>query len=103
MHRPTFYMATENEAHAWLFRCLTRAGDVMRDIHTDMARGFVRAGVVAYDALLESELWDAAGKQGALRLEGKAYPVQDGDVLLIRFNMGRGPRDDCQRGVHGPV
>lgn len=88
MDQATFYTAAENEARAWLFRRHTRAQDVAGDIHTDMARGFIRAEVVAYDALVEAGSWDAARKQGALRLEGKDYPVQDGDVLLIRFNAG---------------
>ena len=88
MDYATFYTAAENEARAWLFRRNTRAQDVAGDIHTDMARGFIRAEVVSYDALVESGSWDAARKHGALRLEGKDYPVQDGDVLLIRFNVG---------------
>ena len=88
MDYATFYTAAENEARAWLFRRNTRAQDVAGGIHTDMARGFIRAEVVAYDALLECGSWDAARKKGALRLEGKDYPVQDGDVLLIRFNVG---------------
>jgi len=88
MDYATFYTAAENEARAWLFRRNTRAQDVAGGIHTDMARGFIRAEVVAYDALLECGSWDAARKRGALRLEGKDYPVQDGDVLLIRFHVG---------------
>lgn len=88
MDQATFYTAAENEARAWLFRRNTRAQDVAGGIHTDMARGFIRAEVVACDALVECGSWDAARKQGALRLEGKDYPVQDGDVLLIRFNVG---------------
>ena len=88
MDHATFYTAAENEARAWLFRRNTRAQDVAGDIHSDMERGFIRAEVVSYDALVEHGSWDAARKQGALRLEGKDYPVQDGDVLLIRFNVG---------------
>ena len=88
MDYATFYTAAENEARAWLFGRNTRAQDIAGDIHTDMARGFIRAEVVSYDALVENGSWDAARKQGALRLEGKDYPVQDGDVLLIRFNVG---------------
>jgi len=88
MDYATFYTAAENEARAWLFRRNTRAQDIAGDIHTDMARGFIRAEVVSYDALVENGSWDAARKQGALRLEGKDYPVQDGDGLLIRFNVG---------------
>lgn len=88
MDRGTFYTAAENEARAWLFRRNTRAQEVAGGIHSDMERGFIRAEVVSYDALVEFGSWDAARKHGALRLEGKDYPVQDGDVLLIRFNVG---------------
>ena len=56
--------------------------------HSDMERGFIRAEVVSYDALVEFGSWDAARKHRALRLEGKDYPVQDGDVLVIRINVG---------------
>ena len=88
MDRATFYTAAENEARAWLFRRNTRAQEVAGGIHSDMERGFIRAEVVSYDALVECGSWDAARKQGHLRLEGKDYPVQDGDVLLIRFAVG---------------
>ena len=54
-----------------------------------MERGFIRAEVVSFDTLAEHGSWDACRKQGALRLEGKDYPVEDGDVLVIRFNVAR--------------
>lgn len=88
MDRATFYTAGDTEARAWLIRRNTRAQEAAGEIHSDMERGFIRAEVVAYDRLVECGSWDGARKQGALRLEGKDYPVQDGDVLVIRFHVG---------------
>ncbi len=85
MDRATFYTAGETEARAWLIRRNTRAQAAAGTIHSDMERGFIRAEVVSYDTLVECGSWDAARAKGALRLEGKDYPVQDGDVLVIRF------------------
>jgi ribosome-binding ATPase YchF (GTP1/OBG family) len=56
-------------------------------IHSDLARGFIRAEVVRYDDLLASGSLGRARELGKLRLEGKEYRVQDGDVLLIRFHV----------------
>jgi ribosome-binding ATPase YchF (GTP1/OBG family) len=56
-------------------------------IHSDLARGFIRAEVVHYDDLLASGSLGRARELGKLRLEGKEYRVQDGDVLLIRFHV----------------
>ena len=88
MDRATFYTAADNESRAWVVRRNTRAQEAAGGIHSDMERGFIRAEVVAFETLVELGSWDAARKQGALRLEGKDYPVQDGDVLLIRFHIG---------------
>ena len=65
MDHATFYTAAENEARAWLFRRHTRAQEVAGGIHSDMERGFIRAEVVSYDALVECGSWDAARKHGA--------------------------------------
>ena len=56
-------------------------------IHSDLARGFIRAEVVGYDDLIAAGSLDAARKQGTLRLQGRDYIVQDGDILTIRFNV----------------
>ena len=88
MDRATFYTAGDTESRAWLIRRNTRAQEAAGEIHSDMERGFIRAEVVSYDKLVECGSWDAARKKGALRLEGKDYPVQDGDVLVIRFHVG---------------
>ncbi len=86
--RATFYTAGDTETRAWLIRRNTRAQEAAGTIHSDMERGFIRAEVVAFDRLVELGSWDACRKKGALRLEGRDYPVQDGDVLVIRFNVG---------------
>ncbi len=56
-------------------------------IHSDIEKGFIRAEVVAYDMLIEAGTWNAAKEQGTLRLEGKDYVIQDGDVSHFRFNV----------------
>jgi len=88
MDRATFYTAGETEARAWLIRRNTRAQEAAGVIHSDMERGFIRAEVVAYDQLVELGSWDGCRRKGKLRLEGRDYPVQDGDVLEIRFHVG---------------
>ncbi len=88
MDRSVFYTAGETEARAWLIRRNTPARQAAGVIHSDMERGFIRAEVVSCDRLVECGSWDAARKRGELRLEGRDYPVQDGDVLVIRFHVG---------------
>jgi hypothetical protein len=56
-------------------------------IHSDLARGFIRAEVISYDDLIAAGSLDAARKQGTLRLQGRDYVVQDGDILNIRFKV----------------
>ena len=58
-------------------------------IHTDLQKGFIRAEVVAYDDLMELGSMNEAKAKGKLRLEGKEYPVKDGDILNIRFNVSK--------------
>jgi ribosome-binding ATPase len=83
----TFFTAGPKEARAWTVRAGTRAPEAAGTIHTDMQRGFIRAEVITYDdyARLGSEL--AARDVGKLRIEGKDYVVQDGDVVHVRFNV----------------
>ncbi len=72
---------------AWTIRRGTKAREAGGTIHSDIARGFIRAEVVAWEDLLRLGSLAACREQGLLRLEGKEYPVQDGDVAHFRFNV----------------
>jgi ribosome-binding ATPase YchF (GTP1/OBG family) len=84
-----FFTANENDAHAWTLRRGLTAHDAAAAVHTDMARGFVRCEVLAWSDLVECGSQAEAAKRGLVRLEGKGYVVQDGDVLQIRFTPPR--------------
>ncbi len=83
----SFLTAGEPEVRAWTIRKGTRAVDAAGAIHSDLARGFIRAEVVQYGDLLAAGSTAKAKEQGHVRMEGKEYIVRDGDVLLIRFNV----------------
>jgi ribosome-binding ATPase YchF (GTP1/OBG family) len=83
----TFFTANENEARAWTLRKGQTALDAAAVIHTDMARGFIRCEVVAWNDLVDAGSRAEAARRGVQRLEGKGYVVADGDVLNIRFNV----------------
>jgi GTP-binding protein YchF len=83
----SFFTAGEKETRAWTIPCGASALYAAGVIHSDLARGFIRAEVVRCDDLLASGSLAKARELGKLRLEGKEYQVQDGDVLLIRFNV----------------
>ncbi len=80
-----FYTLNEKEVRAWAIPQGTRAQDAAGKIHTDMARGFARAEVIAWDQLVEHNGYGDARKHGLVRQEGRDYIVQDGDVLYILF------------------
>ena len=80
----TFFTANQNEAHAWTVVAGTTAAAAAGEVHTDFARGFVRAETTAYEAYFEAGGEAGAREAGAMRLEGRDYPVQDGDVLRFR-------------------
>lgn len=82
-----FFTAGEPEVHAWTIRHGQTAVEAAGKIHTDLARGFIRAEIVSYDQLVEDGSWNAAKDKGHFRLEGKEYVMQDGDVVLIRFKV----------------
>jgi ribosome-binding ATPase len=84
-----FFTANENDAHAWTLRRGRTAHEAAATVHTDMARGFVRCEVVRWDDLVECGSQAEAARRGLVRLEGKGYLVQDGDVLQIRFTPPR--------------
>ena len=83
----SFFTVGEDEVRAWTIKVGATAVDAAGVIHTDLARGFIRAEVISYDALIESGSMAAARQRGLLRLEGKEYIVQDGDILNIRFSV----------------
>ncbi|MGE5590319.1 MAG: redox-regulated ATPase YchF [Bacillota bacterium] len=83
----TFFTAGPMEVRAWTIRRGTRAPQAAGEIHTDFERGFIRAEVVAYDDLVSSGSQQAAREKGLVRLEGKDYVMQDGDVVHFRFNV----------------
>ena len=81
----TFLTTGEDESRAWEVRRGAKAPEAAGVIHSDLERGFIRAEVVSYDELVARGSWDAAKAAGALRVEGKDYVVQEGDVMNIRF------------------
>jgi GTP-binding protein YchF len=87
MDTQTFYTVGEPEAHAWMLRKNASALDAAGAIHSDIARGFIRAEIVAGDELLQLGGMAQARDKGRLRLEGKEYPMADGDIINIRFNV----------------
>ena len=83
----SFFTAGEKEVHAWTVKRGATAQEAAGVIHSDMEKGFIRAEVVAFDDLVELGGFSEARNHGKLRLEGKKYIVQDGDVIAIRFNI----------------
>ncbi len=82
----TFFTANENEARAWTVPAGTTAPRAAGRIHTDFERGFVRAEVVSFDDLTAAGSEHAAKDAGRWRVEGRDYVVEEGDVILFRFN-----------------
>ena len=85
--RRTFLTTGDTESRAWTFRAGSKAPECAGVIHSDLQRGFIRAEVIEWRELLEIGSWTKARDQGRLRVEGKDYVVEDGDVLEIRFNV----------------
>jgi len=83
----TFFTVGEDEVRAWTTRRGASAQESAGEIHTDLQRGFVRAEVVAYDELISLGGMNEAKAKGKLRLEGKEYPVKDGDIVHIRSSL----------------
>jgi ribosome-binding ATPase YchF (GTP1/OBG family) len=81
----TFLTTGEDETRAWEVRRGATAPEAAGVIHTDLQRGFIRAEVVRFEDLLEAGGWEAARARGRMRVEGKDYVVQEGDVLHVRF------------------
>jgi len=85
----SFFTAGEDECRAWTLRQGATAVDAAAAIHTDLARGFIRAEVVTFDDLVACGSMAEARKRGVLRSEGKTYAVRDGDVIEVLFNVAR--------------
>jgi ribosome-binding ATPase len=83
----TFFTVGDTEARAWTLKHGETALDAAESVHTDIARGFIRAEVIRWDDLLESGSHAEAARRGLQRLEGKTYVVEDGDVVNVRFNV----------------
>ena len=83
----SFLTAGEDETRAWTIKIGTKAPQAAGKIHTDFERGFIKAEVVNYQDLLDCGSYAGAREKGLVRIEGKDYVVQDGDVILFRFNV----------------
>lgn len=83
----SFFTVGEDEVRAWTIRRGDNAVTAAGKIHSDLARGFIRAEVMAYDALIAAGDAKKAKEQGLQRLENKTYTVQDGDIMNIRFSV----------------
>ena len=83
----SFFTVGKDEVRAWTIPRETPADDAAGAIHTDMKKGFIRAEVLSYDDLTVAGSYKEARKKGTVRLEGKTYPVQDGDIITFRFNV----------------
>ena len=83
----TFFTAGEQEVRAWTVKKGTRAPQAAGKIHSDIERGFIRAEVIRYEDLIREGSIQACKEKGLMRLEGKDYEVQDGDVIYFRFNV----------------
>ena len=83
----SFLTSGEDETRAWTIKKNTKAPVAAGKIHTDMQRGFIKAEVVYYQDLLDCGSYAGAREKGLVRMEGKDYIVQDGDVIVFRFNV----------------
>jgi hypothetical protein len=83
----TFFTAGPKEVRAWTIRAGATAPQAAGEIHTDFEQGFIRAEVIAYDDFVTLDGEQGAKEAGRLRLEGKTYVVQEGDVMHFRFNV----------------
>lgn len=83
----SYLTAGEQETRAWTIKRGTKAPGAAGKIHSDFERGFIRAEIINYQELLDCGSYTQAKEKGLVRLEGKEYVVQDGDVILFRFNV----------------
>ena len=83
----SYLTAGEKEVRAWTIKKGTKAPQAAGKIHTDFEKGFIKAEIVSYDDLIEAGSYLKARENGKVRIEGKEYIIQDGDVVLFRFNV----------------
>ena len=83
----SYLTAGEPEVRAWTIKKGTKAPQAAGKIHTDFEKGFIRAEVVSFDDLMACGSMAHAKEKGLVRLEGKEYVMQDGDIVLFRFNV----------------
>lgn len=83
----SFLTAGELEVRAWTIKKGTKAPNAAGKIHTDIQKGFIRAEIVSYNDLIKEGSFQTAKEKGLVRLEGKDYIMQDGDIVLFRFNV----------------
>jgi hypothetical protein len=83
----SFFTVGDDEVRAWTIEKGTDAVNAAGVIHSDIQKGFIRAEVLSYNDLMAAGAYAEARKKGTVRLEGKTYPVQDGDIVHFRFNV----------------
>jgi GTP-binding protein YchF len=83
----SFLTAGEPEVRAWTIKKGTKAPEAAGKIHTDIQRGFIKAEVVSYDDLIREGSMNSAREKGLIRIEGKEYVMQEGDIVLFKFNV----------------
>jgi GTP-binding protein YchF len=83
----SFFTVGDDEVRAWTIKAKTQAIDAAGAVHTDMKQGFIRAEVLSYENLMAAGTFQEAKKKGTVKLEGKTYQVQDGDIINFRFNV----------------
>ena len=83
----SYLTAGEKECRAWTIKKGTKAPGAAGKIHTDFEKGFIKAEIVSYDDLIANGGFNGAKEKGKVRIEGKEYVVQEGDVILFRFNV----------------
>ncbi|GAB4253377.1 MAG: redox-regulated ATPase YchF [Thermoleophilia bacterium] len=83
----TFFTVGEDEVRAWPIRIGTRAREAAGTVHSDIERGFIRAEVVSYADFMQFQSLKACREAGVLRIEGKDYVVEDGEIVHFRFNV----------------
>jgi ribosome-binding ATPase YchF (GTP1/OBG family) len=83
----SFFTMNENEVRAWTISKGEKAPVAAGKIHTDFERGFIKAEVIPFDEFMQYGSIPAARDAGKMRVEGKDYVVQDGDLIYFRFNL----------------